>query len=153
MAFLQELIASLRRFRHDHEIPHSAKPSATAVVPDPTRRALLASELERVQRLGNWGDIAIEPAGTEAAGEARLVLSGATVRVPLAGLLDVEAERARLQRQREHHEDEAARIETKLADRNFTERAPEEIVGTQRERLEHEREAIAHLEQALRDLG
>ena len=51
------------------------------------------------------------------------------------------------------HNAEVERIGGKLADRGFTERAPEDVVETQRERLTREKEAIVHLEQALRDLS
>jgi valyl-tRNA synthetase len=84
---------------------------------------------------------------------ARLVLDGAVIHVPLAGLLDLDAERARLHREREKHAAEAERIAAKLSDVNFSERAPEEVVDLQRERLEGERDIIARLEEALRDLG
>ncbi len=153
MAFLQAAIGALRRFRADHEIPPKARPSATAVVPDTGLRMLLDAELERVTSLSAWGELVLAPEAPDAAGEARLVLDGAVIHVPLAGLLDIDAERARLSKQKERHEAEVARIERKLADENFTAKAPEEVVETQRERLEAERDRIAHLDQALRDLG
>ncbi|HEX9774726.1 MAG TPA: valine--tRNA ligase [Actinomycetota bacterium] len=154
VAFLQALIGALRRFRHDHDLAHAVKPVATAVVPDEASRALLAAEMPRVLSLGNWGSLEIAAdAGGAGAGEARLVLQGAVVHVPLAGLLDVEAERARLGAQRAKHAAEAERIERKLADANFVERAPEDVVEIQRERLEHERAAIAQMDAALEDLG
>jgi len=153
MAFAQDLIGALRRFRHDHEIAHNVKPSATAVVSDGGHRAVLEHEMDRVLKLANWGELRVAAQEVEAAAEARLVLPAAIVHIPLAGLLDIDAERERLRAQIAKHEAEVERIERKLADRNFVERAPEDVVELQRERLEHERSAIVQLSEASRDLG
>jgi len=153
MAFLQRVIGALRRFRADHGIEPKMRPAATAVVPDAAARELLAAEKDQVCKLGSWGDLSLASSADEGAGEARLVIEGATIHVPLAGLLDIDAERRRLEKERARRVAEVSRIESKLADASFTERAPEQVVETQRERLAREREAIEHLAQALRDLG
>jgi valyl-tRNA synthetase len=153
IAFLQDVIGSLRRFRADHGIEPKTKPAATVVVEDPRRRALLDDELDRVRALGNWGDLAIAASAPDGTQEARLVLNGARIHVPLAGLLDIDEERRRIERDIAKHRSEVERIGAKLADRAFIERAPEDVVETQRERLAREEGAIVHLEQALRDLA
>lgn len=153
MTFLQDVIGALRRFRADHQIDPKLRPSAFAVIPDEGRRALLSSEMTRVCALASWGELAITALQLDGGQEARLVLDGATIHVPLAGVLDLDEERRRLERDRAARESEAARIEAKLADSNFTERAPEDVVETQRERLQRERDAIVHIAQALDDLG
>ena len=153
IAFLQDVIGALRRFRADHGIDPKTKPAAAIVAEDASRRALLEAEMERVRALGNWGELTIASSVPEAAQEARLVLDGARIHVPLAGLLDIDEERRRIERDIAKHRSEVERIGTKLADRAFTERAPEEVVETQRERLAREQEQIAHLEQASRDLA
>jgi valyl-tRNA synthetase len=153
MAFLQDIVSSLRRFRADHAIDPKTRPSATAVIEDRALRDVLESELGRVRALASWGDLTITSSAPEGTQEARLVLPRARIHVPLAGLLDLEEERRRLEREKAKHESEAARIGAKLADPSFTERAPEDVVEMQRERLVREQEAIAHIEQALQDLS
>jgi len=153
MVFLQNVIGALRRFRADHGIDPKTKPAAIVVVADDRRRAVLETEMARVRALANWGELSPASTAPEAAQEARLVLDGARIHVPLAGLLDIDEERRRIEKDKARHEHEVERISAKLADPNFTERAPDDVVETQRERLEREREAIVHLEQALRDLA
>jgi len=153
MGFLQDVIGALRRFRADHGIEPKTKPSATAVVVDETRRELLTRELPRVRALGNWGEINVAASAPDGQQEARLVLAGARIHVPLTGLLDVDEERRRLEKQKATHESEMAKIEAKLADPGFSQRAPADVIETQRERLAREREAVTHVEQALRDLS
>jgi valyl-tRNA synthetase len=153
MAFLQNVIGALRRFRADHGIDPKLKPAAIAVITDDGRSAQLEAEMDRVLALANWGELQLSASAPEGTQEARLVLDGARIHVPLAGLLDIDEERRRIEKDKARHEHEVERISAKLADPNFTERAPEDVVETQRERLEREREAIVHLDQALRDLS
>src|SRR5438309_1614449 len=59
IAFLQDVIGALRRFRADHGIDPKTKPAAAIVAEDASRRALLEAEMERVRALGNWGELTI----------------------------------------------------------------------------------------------
>ncbi|HVL91541.1 MAG TPA: valine--tRNA ligase [Actinomycetota bacterium] len=150
--FLKQIVAVLRRFRADHKVPPQIKPAATVVVRDETMRALLQSELERVRVLGSWGEIALAAAAPDATGEARIVLAAATIHVPLAGVLDIDAEVARLRREIGDLEAEASKIEAKLANESFVAKAPEEVVEKQRERVAEARAAIGGLAEALAEL-
>ena len=59
----------------------------------------------------------------------------ATVVIPLAGLIDLAAERARLERDRSRALSEAEKIAKKLGNADFVRRAPPEVVEESRERL------------------
>jgi len=87
------------------------------------------------------------------AGAAQSVLDEATIVVPLAGLIDLDAERARLDRDRMKAEGEAEKVARKLANADFVARAPEDVVAENRERLEAARAEAARLKAALRRLG
>jgi len=150
--FLQQIVAALRRFRADHKVAPSIRPAATVVVADSQRRPLLESELERVRVLASWGEIVVAAEAPDAVGEARIVLGGAVVHVPLAGVLDIDDEIARLRREIDELGREASRIESKLANQDFVSKAPEEVVETQRERLAGARAAIEGLSEALAEL-
>jgi valyl-tRNA synthetase len=154
MEFLMGIVSSLRRFRADHEIEPAAQPHANVQVTDQQHRELLEQESERIRRLARWGTLTVSDSspGTDAA-YARLTLSEATIHVPLEGLLDLDAERARLSKERAKHEAEAQRLEAKLADKAFTQRAPEDVVQMQRDRLIGERDVIARIDDASRDLS
>lgn len=56
--------------------------------------------------------------------------------VPLAGLIDVEAERSRLGREDEKLGREIARLEARLANQGFVAKAPAEVVAKERARLD-----------------
>ena len=68
--------------------------------------------------------------------DAVIALAGnMTLLVPLADLIDPQAELARLQKEIDKLKDEKERIEKKLGDEKFTTRAPEQVVNKERERL------------------
>ncbi len=81
------------------------------------------------------------------------MLDEATIVVPLAGLIDLDAERARLDRDRVKAEGEAEKVARKLANTDFVARAPEDVVAENRERLEAARAEAARLAAALGRLG
>ena len=85
-------------------------------------------------------------------GEARLVVPGALIHVPLAGLLDLDDERARLRKEIATHEAHVEELRAKLSNPDFVAKAPEEVVETQRERLADTGVALEGLREALRDL-
>jgi valyl-tRNA synthetase len=152
MEFVMAVVSALRRFRADHKIPHTARPEAKAEVADPRLAAILSEELERVRVLASWGEFVVGSGNGGGGPQARLVVPGAVIHVPLAGLLDVDAERGRLDREITNLETEAERSRTKLSNPGFMNNAKEEVIEQQRERLAETQDALTRLREALRDL-
>jgi valyl-tRNA synthetase len=69
------------------------------------------------------------------------------VYLPLEGLVDVEAERKRIDGEIEKVEKELAKSENKLGNASFVERAKPEVVELERERLREWREKLAQLQE------
>jgi valyl-tRNA synthetase len=65
--------------------------------------------------------------------------------IPLAGLIDKDAERARLQKNIDKLEQEGARLSAKLGNENFVARAPREVVDKEKEKLADSESALASL--------
>jgi valyl-tRNA synthetase len=90
----------------------------------------------------------------EAGGDALLVVAGETVAaLPLAGMVDVAAERARLKKEIDDAEAEEKRALAQLGNEAFVTRAPKAVVETQRQRLATAQEQIAVLRRQLQALG
>jgi len=101
-------------------------------------RSLLVS-LARLEAI-NWleaNDAAPESA-TSLVGDMNLL-------IPLAGLIDRDAELKRLQKNIEKIEAEAIRIEAKLGNENFVARAPAEVVSRENDKLAETRSALSSL--------
>jgi valyl-tRNA synthetase len=84
---------------------------------------------------------------------AKAVLEGATAIVPLTGLFDVQAERARLGKLIADAEAEVGRIDAKLNNAQFRAKAPANIIATEEERLVAARARLDGLLVGLRELG
>ena len=85
---------------------------------------------------------------------ARAVLAGgAEVAVPLAGLIDFAQERARLAREKEKLQKEAAKLEAQLGNNDFVARAPVEKVEELRTRIGDIAQRTTSLDQILEALA
>ncbi len=73
--------------------------------------------------------------------------------MPLAGLIDIDAERSRLGKERDKVAQEITRSRAKLDNPKFTDRAPEAVVNQERERLQEWQEKEAKLRAMIQALG
>ena len=96
---------------------------------------------------------AINLAHTPLKGAAQIMVGEATVSMPLAGIIDMDAERTRLTKEGEKAAKEIARIEAKLGNQQFMAKAPEEVVAEQRERLAEATQLTARISAALARLA
>ena len=69
--------------------------------------------------------------------------------VPMAGLIDVSAELARLRKKRDRLDVDLRRSEGKLSNDKFVANAPDDVVTRERQRVEDARGAIAKIEQQM----
>ncbi len=90
----------------------------------------------------------------DAGNDALLVVTGDTVAaLPLAGMVDIGAERERLTREMSEAEAEEQRALAQLGNEAFVSRAPEAVVDAQRRRLDTSREQIVLLRERIATLG
>lgn len=82
-----------------------------------------------------------------------LLVGGVTCYLPLADLVDLTAERARLQKELAQVVNDVQRVERTLANRGFVDRAPTEVVARERARLEELNQQRANLEERLSSLS
>jgi len=146
---LQSLIQSIRRFRAEHGI--SPKVEITALIDDPDS---IAGEWWRKQ-LSAMANVvgAYEGQPADVGGHTRMTVGSIQVFIPLAGLVDVEAERPRLEKAIANAKQALDRSESKLANPNFAERAPAEVVAAERERVIELAATLQKLETQLAELS
>ena len=78
-----------------------------------------------------------------------LVLQEAEVVIPMASMIDLEAEKKRLQQEIEQSQAEIARLEARLKDRAFLTKAPPAIVAKERNKLATRKAKLQRLKQQL----
>ena len=148
-----ELVSEIRSVRSEMNVPPATllplvfkAAQAPAAVRDNLGR--WSETLKRLARLS-----AIDVREDEPASSIQLIVGGATVYLPLAGILDVGAERARLGKERDKAAGDARKLESKLANADFVARAPEEVVEENRERLADLEARVAKYDLALTRLA
>jgi valyl-tRNA synthetase len=132
-----DLITAIRSVRVEMNIPQ-ATPLPLVLVGSPQTAARARKWSEFVQRLARVADIAF--ADTPPQGAVQLVIRGEVAALPLKGVIDLAAERARLAKEMAKAEADIARVDAKLNNANFVARAPEEVVEEEKEKRE---EALA----------
>jgi valyl-tRNA synthetase len=146
--WLVRLISEVRAVRSEVNVPPSIP--TPLLVKDAAPESLARAErgIEAIRRLGRVTEV-VPLEGDPPKGVAQAVVGEATVMLPLAEVIDLAAERARLAKERGKAEAEVRKIAAKLDNAEFVARAPEEVVEENRERLEAARAEVARLDAAL----
>jgi valyl-tRNA synthetase len=111
-----------------------------------SKHDIVFSQLARAESI-QWVD---ETADTA---ECAVALAGdLKVLVPLAGLIDVEAELSRLRKQLQMEKSHVDRCQAKLANKKFVENAPGEVVEQERQRLAEHQGSLSKLEEQVQKL-
>ena len=149
--YLINLISEIRYIRSEMNVPLSAKPvlqmrgaselQARAIKTNDAALLRLA-RLASVESVENFGK-----------GTARGTVDGVDVGLPLAEILDLDAERARLEKAIAGVEGEITKISRKLDNPGFIAKAPEDVVTENRRRLDEEVTRRGALEAALARLA
>jgi len=151
---LREAAREIRNARSEHGVDHGRRIKAV-IYPGAHRAAFeaLAAELQFFGRIDPEA-YEIRDGEPEAPGKsAAIVVGGATIYLPLAGMVDLAAEQARLEKEIAEAKAEIARVDAMLGNAQFVEKAPEKVVATQRERRERAVERLALLRRSLAELG
>lgn len=131
---LRDAVTQLRRFRSDHGLSPATR--IDVVVHAQTDRTdLLDAAAPGIRRLAGVDGWHMAPRPPQGAGpHGRVPVDGADIYVPLRGLIDLDEERARLQRELDRAQQEAARARGKLGNEQFVARAPEHVVRAERDK-------------------
>jgi valyl-tRNA synthetase len=150
--FAEDIVDAVRSFRSGHGLAPGA-PLTVRVRADTGRRRILGELDEEIRRVARIERLELLDGATDGGGHARLVVGGAEVLIPLAGVLDAEAECARIRKRLRAIDGQAQRAARKLDDPGFTGKAPPEVVEKERRKLVSLEEERALLEAQLNELG
>ncbi|WP_062308711.1 valine--tRNA ligase [Alicyclobacillus sendaiensis] len=152
MRAAMEIIRAVRNVRSELQIP--PKTSVPIVIGCDTEgvRGVVNQVTEMIARFCNAERVDVE-AGIEPPKQAAVqVVTGAKIYIPLAGLIDMDAERERLKKEANRLKGEVERLEKKLANANFVQRAPQEVVAQEREKLADYRAKLSAVEERMASL-
>jgi len=144
MDWVIRLISEIRGVRSEMNVPPAAQLTMLMRDAAPASQARLQTHLDLIRRLARLDTVAADGTTTPN-GAVQLVIDEATIMLPLADVIDVGKERARLTRDIEKLAGEAGKIEGKLANAQFVAKAPPEVIEEQRERLAELQQTVAKL--------
>ncbi|WP_419758210.1 valine--tRNA ligase [Acidisoma sp.] len=146
------LIGEVRAVRSEMRVPPSVL--APILLRDADAEALgrVARWIDAIRRLARASEVS-PLAGAAPRGSAQAVLGSITIMLPLADLIDLTAERARLEKERARAQDEAAKVAAKLGNESFVSRAKPEVVQENRDRLAAFQAEAERLRAALARIG
>jgi valyl-tRNA synthetase len=146
------LIGEVRAVRSEMNIPPATLAPVLMRDAMPESMARAKRWIDPIRRLARASDVSAL-SGEMPKGSAQAVLDEATLVIPLLGLIDVEAERARLSKDRAKAAQEADRLAKKLANADFVRRAPAEVVEETQARVSAARAEMARLDAALQRIA
>ncbi len=151
MARLQRVVYAIRNIRAEMNVPPSKKAEVHLKITDPALRETLEQNQNYLINLGKIEKLVIGDDLKKPQLSASAVIPSAEIFIPLAGLIDVDTERSRLQKELENITKLLEKTRKKLANREFVEQAPKEVVDKQREKEQEYEEVVqkinANLEQ------
>jgi valyl-tRNA synthetase len=153
MDLLQEITGKIRTIRSTYNVPPSQRVAVTCAVADAGKRALIEEHAAVIRHTARVDLELVESAELPAQSAKGVVGADIEVIVPLAGLVDIDAEKQRIAKEIGKAEKEIGFLTKKLDNPKFVERAPAEVVDEQRERLDAEKERKQRLAEALEALG
>ena len=149
---LEEIIIKIRNVRAEMNIDPAKRVHVNLASSDPDLRSWLIQYVPYVKNLARCEQVKILSAIGQDNHSARTVASGVEIEIPLAGLIDLNAEKSRIQKEIFKIEKEMAPIQQKLLNQDFLNHAPEQVVRLNQNRLIEFQEKLNKLNENLKRL-
>ena len=148
---LMDAVKAVRARRSEMNVPPSKKAHLTIATAE---EATFTAGIPFLKRLGYASDVTVVPADQEEAakGQVTVVTHAAKLSMPLAELVDLEKEKARIAKELKKNKGELEKLDKKLSNPGFLAKAPENVVAAEKERAEKLTALIAQLEEQEKNL-
>jgi len=141
------IVDAIRNVRGEMNVPPKAEPRVSIAVSDPEALLTVRGEAARVRRLARAAIEVVEGKVAPYVPKTAVAVGpGFELRVHLAGVVDLAAEVARVDKELERLEEDLAGIDRKLKNPDFIRKAPVEVVDKDRARADELREKRGKLE-------
>ena len=146
MEAVKDAISAIRARRAEMNVPPSRKAQVVIVAAQPENYQMGA---HFITRMAYASELTVQTAApADLTVMVTVATHDATIYMPMAELVDIAKELARIAAERKKAEENLQRIEAKLANESFTSRAPENVVNAEREKAEKARALIAKLDES-----
>jgi valyl-tRNA synthetase len=135
MEWIQEFILGIRSIRGEMDIPPGKALSALIQGSSELDQQRLATHSKTINSLAKLESLEIIEPTANTPESATALVGNMKILIPIGGLIDKEAEISRLSREIEKVKTEISRLEGKLNNANFVDRAPTAVVDKERDKL------------------
>ncbi len=147
MALVQEVITSIRAMRKEANVPPGELVEIVVKPKDETTLIVLSTNEAYIRRLAKVSSLSIGYDLRKPETSASAVVRGTEIFVSLEGLINVDAERSRLEKEIARVKGVIAGIESKLKNEQFTQRAPAQVIEKEKSKLESMKLNLSKLEE------
>jgi valyl-tRNA synthetase len=130
------VVTGLRNIRSETGIHPSAQVKATVICPDQIKGAILLKNSKAIKALTRVENLQILSEGKSPKGAASYIFNEIEIFVSLAGLVDVDQELAKLEKEMVKVSLQLKKVEGKLGNSKFLDNAPAEVVAGEKEKQE-----------------
>ncbi|WP_375782985.1 valine--tRNA ligase [Bradyrhizobium sp. Pha-3] len=147
IGWVVDLVTTMRSVKAEMNIPPSTLTPLVIVTTSDETRDRAQRWNDTIKRLARLSDISFADAAPE--GAMQLLVRGEVVALPLKGVIDLAAERARLDKELGKADADIKRVDAKLSNEKFVANAPEELVEEEKEKRTAAQERRAKILEAI----
>jgi valyl-tRNA synthetase len=148
IGWVVRLVSEVRSVRTEMKVPAAAKIDLVVIGSDAKLKARVGANEDTIKRLARLDGISFAKAAPK--GSATVVLDDTTVALPLAGVIDMAAEHARIAKEQAKTQDEIGKVDAKLGNAELMAKAPEHVLEELKERRETFTATLKRLDAALK---
>lgn len=153
MQSVMDVISAIRNIRGEHNVSPTKPIEVILRTHDKNTLKTLERDKKFIVDLSKVGALTINLGGESIKKSATSVAGNVDIFVPLAGLIDLEAEKTRLTKEISKIEKNILGTEQKLANKNFVDRAPKEVVEKERDKIKELKGEEEKLKRSLEELS
>ncbi len=150
--FMMEVVNAVRNIRGELQVPPSTEINVLFRFSNAERKESVATFESYLKRLGKVGAIGFLNDGEKPKLSSSAIVDGEEIFIPLEGLIDMEKEQARIEKEIARVQSLYESITQKLANENFVSRAPKDVIEKEREKLVTFQQTVQKLKVSLEDL-
>ncbi|HHT69616.1 MAG TPA: valine--tRNA ligase [Firmicutes bacterium] len=151
MNTVMSIITEIRAMRSEKNVPPGRKITAICQASREVQETLAGLEQD-IRNLAGLETLVLEDIGQAPTQSMSAVVDGINIFLPLADLVDMEAEIARIKKDLEATETELQRAQSKLQNEGFITKAPPQVVEKEREKLESYKATLERLQSLLQEM-
>lgn len=147
---MQKMITEIRKARAEKHIDPAKK--IHAIISAGKHKVFFDEKSDVIKKLANLETLEIEEKNKKREGALKLMVDDIEIHLPLEQMLDIEEELERITKEIEDKEKAIQKLSVLLENKNFTEKAPKELVVQENEKKQKWQQEVAKLKEHQKDL-